>query len=411
MSEVRLTDYHIPRILVVDDEDAVRAELLDMFEDEGLDAVEASNAQHALDLLRDDKDIGIVFTDLRMPGMNGMELAAKIKQDYEKTRPVSVVVITGHGGMDEAVDALNIGVTDFVTKPFSFERTTQATKRAAELWHEKTKAQFVKHNLFATVDMQREEIERLCQDLIDRNIKLEAAQRSKEHFVRSMGNELRTPLNHLNGAVEVIADTIGDTDDAEMRQWVDIIADAAHQLDSHVDAILELSDVDTTGSGVRRTRFSPHDVCLQIAVLFEDKAIMRGKTLSINNRAADAKIYADRGRFLLCLGFLVDNAIRHAEGASNVEIDIAFSLENQSVVHVQVCDDGAGMTERQIKRALNPKTTIERVSDGGAGSLGLGLYLARRNAQLNGGELRISPNLPSGLRVSVELPVLNHGSQ
>ena len=92
--------------------------LLDMFEDEGLDAVEASNAQHALDLLRDDKDIGIVFTDLRMPGMNGMELAAKIKQDYEKTRPVSVVVITGHGGMDEAVDALNIGVTDFVTKPF-----------------------------------------------------------------------------------------------------------------------------------------------------------------------------------------------------------------------------------------------------------------------------------------------------
>ena len=50
---MRLTDYHIPRILVVDDEDAVRAELLDVFEDEGLDAVEAGNAQHTPNL-RDD---------------------------------------------------------------------------------------------------------------------------------------------------------------------------------------------------------------------------------------------------------------------------------------------------------------------------------------------------------------------
>ncbi len=105
-----------PRILVVDDEPNMRTILRGLLEREGYAVVEAHNGREAMRTLeRSGGDVHVVITDLRMPDIDGMALLAHISERYPG-RPV--VMITAHGSVDTAVEAMKSGAFDFVTKPF-----------------------------------------------------------------------------------------------------------------------------------------------------------------------------------------------------------------------------------------------------------------------------------------------------
>ncbi len=116
------------RILIVDDEDAVRELCADALADAGF-AVEAVNsataALHELDAGRFD----IVLTDLRMPELSGLDLLRAIREAHAE---VDVVLMTAHGTVDTAVESLRLGAYDFLTKPFSVNDLTSRLHRVAE---------------------------------------------------------------------------------------------------------------------------------------------------------------------------------------------------------------------------------------------------------------------------------------
>lgn len=110
-----------PRALIVDDERNMRLTLARALETIGLDAVEAADAETGLEALTA-PDIGVVLLDLRMPGMGGMEFLRRVRE----LRPdVPVVIITAHGTIDLAVDAMRLGAVDFIQKPFSPDQIRQ----------------------------------------------------------------------------------------------------------------------------------------------------------------------------------------------------------------------------------------------------------------------------------------------
>jgi FixJ family two-component response regulator len=76
----------------------------------------AVNGEEALRMLREEGPFGLIFLDLKMPGMDGMEVLHRIKDDWPKTR---VVIITAHGTIESAVEAMKHGAVDFIQKPFS----------------------------------------------------------------------------------------------------------------------------------------------------------------------------------------------------------------------------------------------------------------------------------------------------
>ncbi|MFZ7128601.1 MAG: response regulator [Desulfobacterales bacterium] len=102
-------------ILVVDDEKNIRLTMSQSLEPLGIPVQTAVNGEEALQKLEEGA-FGIVFLDLKMPGMDGMEVLRRIEGAWPKTR---VIIITAHGTIASAVEAMKLGAVDFVQKPFS----------------------------------------------------------------------------------------------------------------------------------------------------------------------------------------------------------------------------------------------------------------------------------------------------
>jgi DNA-binding response OmpR family regulator len=102
-------------ILIVDDEKNMRLTLSQSLESLELETDTAVNGEEALAKLKD-KDYGLVLLDLRMPGMDGMEVLRRLRE----IRPdIRVIIITAYGTIESAVDAMKLGAVDFIQKPFS----------------------------------------------------------------------------------------------------------------------------------------------------------------------------------------------------------------------------------------------------------------------------------------------------
>ena len=115
-------------ILVIDDEQVVRDSLNHCFTEEGYQVECAENAQKALEMLAG-RQYDLLLLDIRMPGMDGMELQRRLKELDSDT---AVIVMTGYASVDTAVTALKQGAFDYVTKPFDPDEFSTVVRNALE---------------------------------------------------------------------------------------------------------------------------------------------------------------------------------------------------------------------------------------------------------------------------------------
>jgi len=114
------------KVLVVDDEQEIRASLRGVLSDEGLSVLEAVDGREALELLRAEKP-ELVLLDVWMPEIDGIELLRMLQE--EPDRP-EVIMISGHGNIETAVRATKLGAFDFIEKPFSIDALLRLVNRA-----------------------------------------------------------------------------------------------------------------------------------------------------------------------------------------------------------------------------------------------------------------------------------------
>ena len=100
-------------ILVVDDAPDMRALLCDELSERGYRVAAAASGREALKKLGEE-DCAVVLTDLRMQGMQGLELLSEVKRDYPGT---NVIIMTAFGSVESAIEAMKQGAYDYVTKP------------------------------------------------------------------------------------------------------------------------------------------------------------------------------------------------------------------------------------------------------------------------------------------------------
>jgi two-component system response regulator AtoC len=115
-----------PHLLIVDDEPNVRRVLGTRLEQAGFTTTRAASGEQALDLVRA-QDPDLVITDLKMPGMDGMELLCRLQRAFPE---IPVVMLTAHGTVDNAVAAMKRGACDFITKPFDKQRVIELVTKA-----------------------------------------------------------------------------------------------------------------------------------------------------------------------------------------------------------------------------------------------------------------------------------------
>ncbi len=120
-----------PRILVVDDEHAIRTTLCDVLEDEGYTCAAVPTGEQCLELLRKETFV-IVLLDIWLPGIDGLETLLQLQQLPLERRP-TVVMISGHGTIEAAVRATKYGAFDFLEKPLTIDKVLLAVKNAIQL--------------------------------------------------------------------------------------------------------------------------------------------------------------------------------------------------------------------------------------------------------------------------------------
>lgn len=179
-----------PKILVVDDEETLRNVLQEVIEQEGLDVEVAASGEEALEKFKQQR-YNIVLTDLKMPGISGMEVLKEVKSADPDTE---VVIITSHASLTTAVEAVRLGAYEYIIKPFDdISAVISVAQRA-----------FEKHKL-------NKEKKQLLEDLARKNIELERTNAtikemaSKDgltglynhrHFQEVLANELQRAKRH-----------------------------------------------------------------------------------------------------------------------------------------------------------------------------------------------------------------------
>src|SRR5579863_930137 len=114
------------QVLIVDDEPNLRKILSAQLTRDGYDAMTAEDGEQGLAMLAE-HHIDLVITDLKMPKVDGMTL---LKRALEEEPDLPVILITAHGTIDTAVEALKAGAFDFVTKPFDKDEVRQIVSKA-----------------------------------------------------------------------------------------------------------------------------------------------------------------------------------------------------------------------------------------------------------------------------------------
>lgn len=137
-------------ILTIDDEENIRNGLADNFELEGYEVKQAASGKEGLQLI-EKGDIDLVITDLRMDGISGQEVVNQVTSKYPG---LPIIVLTGHGSIEDATSAIKMGAYDFLTKPLDLTHLNKIVKNALqgrELALQKT--QLLKElNNFKTLD-------------------------------------------------------------------------------------------------------------------------------------------------------------------------------------------------------------------------------------------------------------------
>jgi signal transduction histidine kinase/FixJ family two-component response regulator len=177
------------KLLLVDDEEGIRKVLGITLTDMGYDVFTAEDGEKALQIFQEENP-PIVLTDIKMPGMDGIELLQKIKL---KNPDSEVIMITGHGDMELAIKSLKYQAVDFVTKPINDEVLEIALNRAREKILMRQQLKAYTENL---EEMVREKSAQLV--ALERQVAVDQTIQGLSAAMRNIAGDLQGGLNYFN---------------------------------------------------------------------------------------------------------------------------------------------------------------------------------------------------------------------
>lgn len=399
------------KVLIVDDEYDIVEEVVEHLEDEGLECVPAHNAAEAMDLVKNDPEIGIVVTDIRMPGMDGLEMARELDKEYGETRDLFVIVVTGHAGMKEAIEALQLGAEDFLTKPISPDHLLHSVRRAGKMISLRANERFYQDHLEREVRERTAEVRQLADDLEKRNKELSVKNQEltvvnqlKDEFMQMMSHELNTPLNAIMGFSQLLMDNSRRGDSQQCEKCADHIHSAGMRLTKTVDSILTLSSMMAGDLRPDCSIFTSRDFVDSVVSDYVQRMDSLNAVLHSDGPDQPFDISADFTLLHKAVGHLLENAATFGGEGGGVSISIS---KEDDLARIAVADEGPGMTEEQIAIAMEPMRQI----DGSIGrkfeGMGLGLPLVRGIAEMHGGMLEIDSTPGEGTKATIIVPVDN----
>ena len=355
------------RILVADDEPDIVLGLSDRLKWLGHEVTSACDGQAALTVL-ESQPVDLVFLDLEMPRLSGIEALRRTRQRWPD---LPVIILTAHGTIRLAVEAMKDGAVDFLTKPFepgqldsvvakALERNElkgEITRLLGEISHD------VKNLLMPLVtgtDLLADEID----DLFKKLPEMEAVRAQKSHNVCDEVIEmLRSASNRIQDRMKGIADYVAVTRAPQKFESCQIAKVA-------------------------------QSVAKSLRVLVEQKQIV----LRIEGLDTLPPIMADENRLYSALYNLVHNAIPEVPARGSITIRGCLDATNKIIV-LTIQDTGKGMSP-QVLGSLFTARVISRK----AGGTGLGTKIVKDVVDAHGGQIAVESQEGKGTTFVIRLP-------
>jgi two-component system sensor histidine kinase/response regulator len=353
-------------LLIVDDEAAHLAALCNTLGSQGYTTVGASSGQDALAALRT-HTFDLLLTDLKMPGMDGIAL---VREALSIDPNLVGVLMTGHGTIATAVEAMQVGALDYILKPFKLSAVLPVLTRAL------------------AVRRLRLENARLERNVRERTSELEAANKELDAFAYSVSHDLRAPLRAVNGFASILLREHGAEMSAQVRELVDDISAAGRRMEQLIEDLLRFS---------RLGRQPVSRMPVQLSTLIED--VLRELEPQHHDRRIDLRVgdlpevVGDPSLLRQVFANLLSNAFKFTRGRDAATIEVGCKeVDGDRVFFVR--DNGVGFDMRYASKLFGVFQRFHTQEQ--FPGTGVGLSLVQRIIQRHGGRIWAEAEVDKG---------------
>jgi signal transduction histidine kinase len=371
------------RVLFVDDEAGIRRVFSLSLRDMGYEVETASNGEQALSSIADFRP-DMVISDIKMPGMGGLELLKRIKSENPD---IEVLLLTGYGDMETAVQGLRWDAADFLAKPVQEEVLKQALRRTEQRLE-------LKQGVKAYTSSLESQVEQRSRELWDARKWALAGQ-----AVLGLSHTIKNIAGGLEGSIYLLEQG-RELECAEYREqgWEML----KKNVSTLKDLSLELLQLARPQS-LRLELSDPNGPLRDVYALYRDKAKSLGIDFGMDLEPNLSQLRVDPESLRKCFLNLVQNAFdavldREGEGVAP-RVVLRSRKAEESGVLLEVEDNGCGMdAETQAKLGL------PFVSGKSGEGFGLGVMFSRKAVLEHEGTLEWTSEPGKGSRFSVWLP-------
>lgn len=360
-------------ILCMED-DAGLAHLVKMtLERENFSVTWVTNGQEGLELLKTDA-FDVALVDHEMPTFTGLEVIQRA--NLLENKP-ALIMITGNGNEEVAVQAMQLGADDYLVKdstlvylkmlPSVIEQVIQ--ERQLKQAHEEAR-------IALRIEKERSRI--------------------MSQFIQDASHEFKTPLSVINTKLYLLSRMI---EDDKAKSHVEVIQEQTQSIQVLVDGLMTLSRLDNINE--------LNTVETNLNSLIQEQVVQRQskideKRISTHFDLVPEKCTANVSPdyFVEALNAVLDNAIRYSKPNGNISI---CTSREEAVAVIKIQDDGIGMDQEQVSKIFERmyRHDIAHTTRG----FGLGLPIAARIIDLHYGEITVDSELDVGTTVKIALPV------
>ncbi len=360
---------HNTQLLSIEDNPGDAALLVDALHNRGSHEFQVTVAKTVAEGLEklDDAHYHAILLDLSLPDGHGLEVLERVQ---EKCPDIPILVLSGSGDEDTALEAVHRGAQDYVVKGLFDAPLLERTIRYA----------IERHQLAAQL---RGELER------------------RDEFLSHVSHELRTPLSAIHQFTHILLDD-GLTED--QHDYASVVMRNARQLARMIDDLLEVTRATSGRLTVHPTRIQLGDAIDKTLTNTHKQAKAAGVNFTVQVESG-LEVVADANRTSQILFNLLDNALKFTPRGEHIALSASVCSDDPSMVHISVEDTGAGVPADELDSIFERMYQAgSRTPDAGRTGLGLGLHICREIVALHGGRIWAEAGPERGTIFHVTLP-------
>lgn len=384
------------KLLVVDDEPMILELTSMVLSNKGFDVSVVDNATEGYALIERQRP-ALVLLDYMMPKINGLDALREIRTRFPETY---VIMFTGKGSEEVAVELMKAGASDYILKPFSNAKLVERIEnvlhiRSIELRNKELVQE--KERLLGEIERWNQELEervRLKTDELERahqEILLSEKLAALGHLAAGMAHEIRNPLNSISLFAQVMRANLQG--EQEMQSYADKIVSEVERIDAILVKVLSTSK----RSPFKLSSIRVSEVIEECLQAFADQIRLQKIDLDKQLPNGMPSILADADELGQVFSNLFSNALFEMQQGGT--LSVALEYDDREIL-VKVSDTGRGIPEEDLHNIFDPFFTTK------ARGTGFGLSVVLRIVKTYAGRISVESQPGQGTTFLIRLPLV-----